>query len=369
MSNRKSHLWLEEPIVGVDGSLTISTVVESPQSGITNLWYRIPGKYAAFVTDSCDPLVVANVFNFMKLGFDCLVHGRVSPSLLRNLTEFQAAWSCWRPGLYKQVDIVGSDEVETAQADDPELAVAAFTGGADSCYTILSHKKGLCPRRWQRNLEAGLLIHGFDIPLEQGDAFERAAQKARETLASVGMELITMSTNHMTLNPDWEDTHIAGVASCLMLLNRRYGQGLIASGLDYNTLKTPWGSNPITDYLCSSNSFKIVHDGAAVTRVQKFKQIAKWEEGFSKLRVCFSANTRDENCGICSKCVFTIMALRIHGMEVPASFPQPLDAMAINLETTNAEDIIGFKKLITSARKANLMDPWVNVLSQRLFDS
>jgi len=365
---QKTHIWQEEPKLGPDGAVTLTSVIESPSLGKSNLWYRIPGKFSAKVTDSCDPFVVAHIFRLMEQGVDCVVHGQVSPSLLKNMAEFQAAWSCWRREKYKQIDIIADEEVETPVAEEPELAVTAFTGGADSCYTVLSHRNGLCPRRWRRNIDAGLLIHGFDIPLDQADAFDRATQKATDTLSSIGVKLITMSTNLMALNPEWEDTHIAGLASCLMLLERHYGEGLIASGLDYATLLIPWGSSPMTDYLCSSKNFKIVHDGAGVTRIQKFKQIANWEEGFSNLRVCYSAKNRDENCGVCSKCVFTIMALSIHGLGVPPTFPQPLDATLIDLDATSAVDIIGFKKLILQARKANLTDAWVNVLSQRLFD-
>jgi len=368
MSARKTHIWREEPKISSDGSVTLDTIIESPLLGNSKLWFKIPGEFSLLVTTSCDPLLVANLFLLMQEGADCIVHGQVSPSLLKNITEFQAAWACWRPGKYRQVEIIADEEAEGAEAQEPELAICAFTGGADSCYTMFSHKTGTCSKRWRRNIEAGLMVHGYDIPLEQEAAFERAASVARKTLSSLDVKLITMSTNLLALNPEWEDTHIAGIASCLMLFQHRYGEGLIASGPDYGALAIPWGSSPITDHLLSSNAFKIVHDAAGVTRIQKFKAIAKWHEGFSNLRVCFSAKDRDQNCGVCTKCAFAIMALQNHGLSVPTSFPQPLDATLINLDVTSAQDVEGYKKLIVSARKANLTEQWVNVLSQRIDD-
>ena len=47
---------------------------------------------------------------------DLHVHAGVSPSLLRNLEEFQAAWACWRPGHYARIGISADAERETGEA-------------------------------------------------------------------------------------------------------------------------------------------------------------------------------------------------------------------------------------------------------------
>src|SRR4030095_6018369 len=297
MRAEKTQLWLEEPEESGD-SITLATTIESPKRGRCRLWYRVPREFSSLIGTGCDPFVVGNIFLIMSEGAECTVHGQVSPSLLRDLTEFQAAWASWRPDRYKQVEITATLEREQPAADPPGLAVAAFTGGVDSCFTMYRHRTGLCDKRWQRNIEAGLLVHGFDIPLEQEQAFERAANRIRQTLSRVGAKLITMSTNLQSLNIEWDDTHIAGVASCLMLLKGRYREGLVASSHSYGELPIPcWGSNPVTHHLLSSSSFKIVHDGAGVKRSKKVRAITSWTEGFENLRICYSAERRDENCG------------------------------------------------------------------------
>jgi hypothetical protein len=365
VSATKTHLWKEEALT-VGDSIVLSAAIESPTRGLRKLWYRIPSEFSSLIGTSCDPFVVANIFLIMSEGADCIVHDQVSPSLLRNLVEFQGAWALWYPNKYKQVEITADGEREEPRADLPAQAIATFTGGLDSSFTVFRHKKGLCNKRWQRNIEAGVLVHGYDIPLQQEEAFERAAVRMRRTLASLDIKLLTMSTNLLELNPDWEDTHVAGVASALMLFKRHYQEGLIASGPSYDRLVIPWGSNPMTDHWLSSDSFQIVHDGADVMRLQKRRLIAEWPEGFENLRVCFSAGRRDENCGSCGKCVCDILNFRIIGNGVPSSFPPLSDTALSQFDPRSQPDWEGFSLIAQRARDAGVTDTWVDVLDERI---
>jgi hypothetical protein len=54
---------------------------------------------------------------------------------------------------------------------------------------VFRHKNGHYGRL-TRNLQAGLMVHGFDIPLAQQEVFERAAKKSKAMLNSLGVELI-----------------------------------------------------------------------------------------------------------------------------------------------------------------------------------
>ncbi len=365
MSAARTHLWQEEAIED-QGSIGIRAIVERPRHGRSELWYRIPIEFSSHITHSCDPLLVGNIFLIMSEGSDCVVHGQVSPSLLRNLAEFQAAWACWRPNTYKEVEISAESECEENADGSPDLAIAAFTGGVDSCFTMFRHRRGRLNKRLQRNLDAGLLVHGFDIPLDGEEAFQRAALRARQTLDSVGAKLITMATNLRELNIEWDDTHIAGVASCLMLLKGRYDEGLIPGSRSYSELVVPWGSNPITDHLLSSGDFRIVHDGGAVKRGQKVREISEWKEGFHNLRVCYSAERRDENCGLCIKCTMMILLLRTMRTAVPPTFPPLSDEAVSRLEVTTDQYLAGYRALVRSARKVGISDPWVEILCRRM---
>jgi|AGTN01.3.fsa_nt_gi hypothetical protein len=354
---------------------------------LEKLWFRfsedllptLPTKGNAEQTHliQADAFLIADIFRIMQGGESCHVHGNVSPSLIRNLVEFQSAWTCWRPDLYKQVEITADSGQEfrvSRQGDNEKThlsqrevpCIAAFTGGVDSSYTIYRHLVDDTNSPARRNIEAALFVHGFDISLDETEAFTRASQRAEQVLNSVKCKLITMSSNHKSLNPIWNETHIAGVASCLTLMSGYYEEGLIASGCSYNGLLIPWGSNPITDHLLSSSNFRITHDGASLKRSQKMQAMENWKEGFESLWVCYSAVRADENCGKCPKCVMTILALRIMKIATPSSFPELNDEAIEKLEGVTDYQMETWRGLRRAAIDGGIKESWVEALCKRV---
>lgn len=327
----KIYIW-QEPTVKSNDLITVSATIEIPNQARTSLWYRLPDKYSSLLTPSCDSFVVAIIFMAMAQGVDVVVHGEVSPSLLQNMAEFQTVWTCWRSH-YKQVEITAEVEREQPTINRTPRTISTFSGGVDSCFTAFRHAKKLCGRV-QRPLEAGLMIHGLDIPLNEQKYFDNAAEKSRSTLASLGLELITMATNFHSLKQYWEDAFGVALASCLMLLQGGYDSGLIPSSVPYQEMNLyseiiSYGSNPITDPLLSSRSFQIIHDGAGFTRTEKVKQIAQWPTALQNLRVCWQGEQKDRNCGHCEKCIRTILNFRVAGLDLPPCFERDIDEREI----------------------------------------
>jgi hypothetical protein len=357
---RQTHLW-QEKTVEADGLTTINVRVESPNQERYHLWYRIPTEYNFLITRSCDPFVTATLLLFMRWKVPTIVHGQVSPSLLQNLEEFQAAWSAWEPNKYKPIEISAEIEQEQPPAQTTDKAVVAFSGGVDSCFTVFRHRTNRCGR-WQRNLQAGAMIHGLDIPLEEQQGFADAAEKSRKLLASVGVQLIPIATNFRQLPLKWEDAFGAGLASCLMLLQGGYTTGLIASSFPYQALSFPYGSNPVTDWMLSSNAFQIVHDGAAFPRLDKIGEIANWEEAMQSLRVCWEGTHKDRNCGRCEKCIRTILNFRILGVGLPECFEQDVTNEQIQTIRVTSGPLTEMERVLEAAKVAGLSASWVQAL-------
>jgi hypothetical protein len=359
----KINLWQEEAIEA-DGSTTVSVTIERPDQARSQLWYRVPSEHRSLITQSCDPFVVATIFEAMTQATDVEVHGQVSPSLLQNLAEFQAAWSCWRPSWYKQIEITAEVEQEPLNIQPSDKAIAAFSGGVDSCFTMFRHRSGRCGRV-QRNLQAGLMVHGFDIPLEQKEEFDRAAEKSKAMLASLGVELIAIATNFRELKQDWEDAHGTGIASCLMLFQKGYGAGIIASSDPYDALNLPYGSNPVSDWLLSSKAFQIVHDGASFNRLEKIREIVNWPEALKNLRVCWEGSQKDRNCGRCEKCIRNILVFRVLGLGLPPCFDQDVtDAQILSLKNLKKSQLIELDPILATAQANGLSDSWVTALDE-----
>ncbi len=366
MSGSKIHVWLDETSEHGD-MLELSAKIESPE-GNHRVRYRINRAYKEWLTPSADPFVLASLFCAMRNDSDLVVHGSVSPTLLRNLAEFQAAWACWKPDVLKEVEIIADIERE---ADPPEkrgATIAAFTGGVDSCFTVHRHMTGnACPERLKKRIDAAMMVQGFDIPLDDTDAFQRASMKAERTLESYGIKLITMSSNYKVLNKYWDDTHGCGLASCLMLLQNKYEFALLASGRHYSNLRLPWGSNPASDHLLANKFFQIIHDGAAYSRSEKIREIRNWPQAMENLRVCFSATEKDKNCSQCMKCIGTVLHFRVQGVAEPPSFiREVLDSDILSVRLYHQNGLVTYGSILAAAREAGIHASWVDALDKML---
>ncbi len=316
-----------------NGSVCLSARLESSRGNARQIWFEIPEEFFCTTTDSIEPFLIASIFYAMEEKSTLRVCGPVSQTLLRNLDQFQSAWRCWKPQRYAPVEIV-ADSVITSVEPQSSKVVAAFSGGVDSTFTIWRRTLGGGAFRGGR-LDAGLLVHGFDIPLAQEKQFQRAAERARATLGDAGLNLLTMKSS--LFDPDWEMTHGAALAACLSLLRGHFGTGLIASTYAYNRLSLPWGSNPITDPMLSGSGFSIVHDGADVSRDEKQIALSKWSAGYNNLRVCYEAADRDENCCRCCKCLMMFASLQALGLRTPASFAHEITGNEF-LQLTNLNE-------------------------------
>jgi hypothetical protein len=313
--DRATRLWREQVVVK-DGWMQTGVVVESPREPRQTLWYRVQLPEGWKLSPSSDAFVLVPLYKAMRTRGPLHVEGDVSPSLLANLEEFQRFWSCWYRGRFSPVEIVPEREQE--QKPGSEGALFAFSGGVDSCHTAYRHVRGRAGRQTQA-LRAGVMAHGFDIPIREQQGFEAAADKAERMLGSLGLPLIRMATNVQRVEHAWDDIVGAAVASCLHLLQPNARVGLLPGSVPYD-LELLWGSHPQSDPLLSSDALRIHYDAGSYTRPQKIAEIAEWPAAMKDLRVCWANPRRDANCGRCGKCIRTILTFRALGLGLPPCF-------------------------------------------------
>jgi hypothetical protein len=284
----------------------------------------------------------------MRTPADLVVHGALSPSLLRNLEEYQTAWANWYPGIYSHIEIQADSEKEQPQASSGSV-VSGFSGGLDSSFTVFRHRLQNLGRARQ-NLTAAVFVHGFDISLSRLEAYQRAALNAQVMLDSLDVEMIPMAMNLKQLGDNWDHSHAAALASCLMLLQGGFSAGLIASSYPYSNLEMGWASNPVTDWLLSSASFQIIHDGAGFNRFEKIRAISEWPAALQHLRVCMRGAERDKNCCRCRKCVRTILYFRFVGCGLPPCFEQDAsDFQVLITKYPNQSGITILREILAAA--------------------
>ena len=88
----------------------------------------------------------------------------------------------------------------------------------------------------------------------------------------------------------------------------------------------PGGTHPLMDPLWSTESVRILNDGAEATRIAKVARIAQSDTALGHLRVCWENRQGRYNCGRCEKCIRTMINLKIAGvLDRCTTFDRPLD--------------------------------------------
>lgn len=354
-----------EPPRCAEGSVTRAAVLECPGRPSRRLFYRVPEEWASSLGAGAEAFAVGAVAAAATAGCDLVVRGPVSRDLLANLEELVEAWHAMDRAGFRRVAVSATEEVDSA-APPPPAAIAAFSGGVDASFTLLRHARALAGRR-SRPIGAAVLVHGFDIPLEDRSGFRAAYEAARECLRPFGMPLVPVETNWRELEVDWERTYAAAVASVLHLFSGGFGAGLVASGHDYSW-SGAWGSTPAADRFLGSREFEIVHDGAGFSRAEKIAALANEPELLRGLRVCWQGADRAGNCGECEKCVRTILAFRAAGHPPPSCFPGDVDLARIRALRFRSVAVLDQFRDVARAAAANGRsgEPWARALARRV---
>ncbi|MGW6914488.1 hypothetical protein ACWGB8_11800 [Kitasatospora sp. NPDC054939] len=356
--------------VTTDGTVELSVTVTSEDGASADrLWYRFPERFADRVTDTLDPFVIAALFASIRRGEDLHAAGPVSATLLDNLEEFQAAWAQWRPGRYAPIRVTADREVPDREGPDDRSAIQTFSGGVDSAFTTVRHARRTAGRS-ALNLTGAVMVHGFDIPLADTEAYDSLQRRSTPLLATVGVDLIPVATNFRELwhsdLADWEDAFGTGMVSVLTLFSGWYRHGLIASSEPYGSLLLPWGSNPMTDWMLSGGRLRVHHDAGGVDRSDKVAGLSvAWPEGADNLRVCWQGEHKDRNCGRCEKCIRTILNFRVAGRPLPKAFGQDVtDEQIRSLRGLSEAHINPLRQILATAREKGVKEDWTAALEE-----
>ena len=347
------------------GALRIEGRLQGPPGHSHTLFFEVPRAQAGWVTPLADPVLVALLMPLMKWGFPVHVHGAVTARLLANLVEYQRIFARWLPDELREIPITADRIARPRRASRYPRPLLAFSGGTDS---LFSAHKWSAPVQGPSRLAWAVLAQGFDIPLEGEDYFRRHADQCRSVLASRNVSLFTARTNAMetagAFGLRWGLTHHGpAVASLLLLFQRKFDLGLIASTYVCDNVSTPWGSNSLTDPLLGSGEMGVLHDGAAFDRMGKLRRLRDWPEAFAGMRVCWKWPRPSGNCGACYKCLYVRTILKVLGVEESMPFDVPLDESSVRaLDLENQWNLMNWERLLAEAEKTLRDSPWLETI-------
>jgi hypothetical protein len=322
---------------------------------------------AGRLTSLSDGLVLLVLFFAMEHADVLRVRGTLSRSFLRNLRQFQEAWHCLMPGVYRVVHIQPDRLVDPM----PRMwwrnrAISAFSGGVDASFAAMRHGPH-SRERWKYDVDSVLMIHGMDIRYEHVDAFRGLVTRVDPFLKARGLKRIEVRTDirtHPKEFQSWTFSHAAQMIGIMHQLSPSFAFGILGSSEPYNRMVVPWGSMPATDHLLSG-LMQIVHDGAGYSRTQKVEYVASDAIARQTVKVCWAGPDGAVNCGRCEKCVRTRLNFLAAGRGDPPCFDEPfsIEMMSV-LSKVDGIPLNELSTIVEFARQRGATGDWFRALDE-----
>ena len=204
------------------------------------------------------------------------------------------------------VNLACADRAEPTPARG-DLTAAFFTGGVDSFYTLDRHRD---------EIDALVYVLGFDVRPEQQRLWAATRRMLEAVAAAYRVDLVLVETDLRSyLDPcvSWEVSHGAALAAVAHLLGPEVGRVLVSSSFSTGQPML-WGSHPELDPLWSTPDLAVENVGSDTSRLDKLRALATNDVAMRHLRVCWRNPEQAYNCGRCSKCVRTRLALDALGV-------------------------------------------------------
>jgi hypothetical protein len=317
------------------------------------VWLRT----ASPVTPTADAALAACLMPAMRSGGTLVLSDPVSPRVLRTQREFQAiqrAWSLdWAFGdpPLREVEVLAPTQVPPPAREG--RVAAFFSGGVDSWAAILDNP----------DVTDLVFVRGIDIlprlAHQEGLADEVEA-RLREAAAALDLPLHVVETNLRDLSDPlvrWEVFCACANVTIALFLAPLFERVLIAGDTDYET-QPAIGPSRLVDQLWSTERLEVVDEGGRRNREQRLRAIVDHPVVQSSLRVCWENPGGAYNCGICTKCVRTMISLEAFGkLERIATFPSELDLdLLADFEIELAISLALWEDTLDTAREAGRPD-------------
>lgn len=192
-----------------------------------SVFYEFSGAVLPTAPRTNDFAALAMLPFAMTKGQSLHIEGLVHREQLERLDECQDAFLLWHPDKFKRISISADEEIPTPLRQGRD-AVMAFSGGLDASYALHAHCRGLIGRR-SNEIRAGILIHGFDIPLKKTVHFEKAEAAALASLSHYGVPLTRVRTNWTSLRAPWRQSFMFALASVLHQFSEVSSRAVIAA--------------------------------------------------------------------------------------------------------------------------------------------
>ena len=297
--------------------------------------------------------VLFNIWYYLWKNID-LNWFSISRDLLHNIKKIEKIYNNW---YHKNTTINIQNYkllTDTKQKITDNKKAIFFSLWVDSFYTLYKKKV--------KNL---IFINWFDIRQKDKKLFNSVKYKFNKFCMKSNLNWIVVDTNIREFTErfySWNFMFWSCLASVWLLLND-YNQYYISSRMDDN-IWYPWWSHKDTDYLRWNWKAKFIHYWSGVSRSEKIKFISEYDEIYDFLRVCRKNYDYKYNCGICEKCVRTMLDfLKINKLNNFNVLPKYFDVKLLNnIDVTDA-NYLYYNNLL---KDWNLNKKYLNIIQKKI---
>ena len=298
------------------------------------VWYQSKTVELDFRTEA---LLTLGLLPAMREGGEFVVpESEVSARFLEGMERAQEIHRSWFDGL-SGVDIKGVSPVVRPPRATSARTAASFSGGVDSHYTLaVKHEE----------IDDLMYLHGFDDGITDPELRRRISAMLEVFGEHYGKRILELETNARELWYASGLRHMGGspvVFAAVHLLPPAISRYCVPASFCAETMvRHTW--NPETLPCWATETLELVEHGGDVSRLDKVKALSRSPLVLKHLHVCWGDHGADYNCGICEKCLRTIVALTICGALEQSCFPGKLDLKRIANMHLTTEHQRGFAR-------------------------
>ena len=312
----------------------VATVTwESNSKRSSDIYFELPESIGDYFTNSPDPFLLVAAPQAAIAGEKRLRVEGACPRLATGLSQGLKWTHSWFPDMTNPI-VIETSGYRAPTVDEARIGGSLLSGGLDSLSLIRSVRNRLGPEHpmWVSgstlvNWNAG---SGAGIDVEAYASVERRRRDLEVFASESDLELVPLYSNALSLLdyprrlPWGRLIHGMAFAGAAHALSHRFHTMFISASSHIGFVH-PWGSHPMIDNAYCSGSFRFIHDGITLSRLEKASLVADWPAAMRALSVCVAAypvRTEKGNCGECEKCLRTALVLLALGAD-PKDMPFP----------------------------------------------
>ncbi len=300
--------------------ITLSADIAFRGKAVQRAYIKIPAIHESLIANDATPFLAAVLFPCMKTQENIYVDGTVSEKFLQNASTIMNLVKKWQIGLSKikiRTRDISKDHYKAKYTGE------FFTAGVDSFYTYLKKKPT------KDKITHLILVHGFDIPLENTSFFKDVTKTIEKIAKAEKVVPVILETNIGKIVEQrliWEFSHGGALAAIALVLRSGLKQVFISDAVKNDEL-FPYGTHPHVNKLWSTETLSVDSVGGEYNRSEKIHHvIAKSPLALTYLRVCTQNIKGKYNCSRCHKCLMTMIYLYSEGVLKNAkTFDKELD--------------------------------------------